>query len=40
VPMADGDQFRWGLDRLLDGLTVHVTSRRNPPGPTPASHIG
>lgn len=40
VPMADGDQFRWGLDRLLDGLTVHVTSRRNPPGPTPASRIG
>jgi len=29
-PVAAGDQFRWGLDRLLDGLTVHVASRQRP----------
>jgi AcrR family transcriptional regulator len=26
APTAAGDQFRWGLDRLLDGLTSHVSS--------------
>lgn len=25
-PTAAGDQFRWGLDRLLDGLSLHLRS--------------
>lgn len=32
---AAGDQFRWGLDRLLDGLTTHLTPRRNQPESRP-----
>jgi AcrR family transcriptional regulator len=32
---AADDQFRWGLDRLLDGLTAYVTSQRNRPESSP-----
>jgi AcrR family transcriptional regulator len=32
---AVDDQFRWGLDRLLDGLAAYVTSQQNRPGPSP-----
>jgi TetR/AcrR family tetracycline transcriptional repressor len=32
---AADDQFRWGLDRLLDGLTAYVTSQRNRPESRP-----
>jgi TetR/AcrR family transcriptional regulator, tetracycline repressor protein len=32
---AADDQFRWGLDRLLDGLTAYVTSQRNGPESRP-----
>ena len=28
--VAATDQFRWGLDRLLDGLTAYATTRRAP----------
>jgi AcrR family transcriptional regulator len=34
-PTAAGDQFRWGLDRLLDGLSTYATSQRNRPEPRP-----
>lgn len=36
-PRAAGDQFRWGLDRLLDGLVAYVMARRTQPR-TPMSH--